>query len=110
MLSSVGDSRLPTGFREVQWLQGSGTQYCVTDIPVVYSATDFTSIKGNITILDRSTSKFEIATFWTTTSSGTAQTWRYGCSFSEVHEIDSNPYPYLFHVESHGSVQFSSVT
>ena len=81
MVSSSPQGRLPTGFREVQWLQGSGTQYCVTDIPVVYSASDFTSIKGNVTVLDSNTSKFEIGTYWTTTSPNT-QTWRYGCAFS----------------------------
>ena len=96
MVSASAKSRLPTGFREVQWLQGSGTQYCVTDIPVVYSATDFTSIKGNVTVLDSNTSKFEIGTYWSTTSPS-SQTWRYGCAFSYAQSLSSGTYaPTLF--------------
>lgn len=97
MASSSPQGRLPTGFREVEWLQGSGTQYCVTDIPVKYSASDYTAIKGNVIALDTQTSKFEIGTYWPSTSSGVATSYRYGCSFSYAQSLPSGTYaPTLF--------------
>ena len=77
MLSSAADSRLPTGFREVQWLQGTGTQYCVTDIYPIYDSNDYTSIKGDFTVLDRENSRFSIATYWVQSTNA----YRYGCTF-----------------------------
>lgn len=59
--------RLPTGFKEVQWLQGSGTQYCETDVYPVNNS-NFTGIKGNVTILDKVDGKFCIATLWSQSS------------------------------------------
>lgn len=80
MASSLSQhGRLPTGFREVQWLQSSGTQYCVTDIYPVYDANNCTVIRGDFTALHAQNSKFEIATAWT----GSGISWRYGCAFSQ---------------------------
>ena len=80
MASSLSQhGRLPTAFREVQWLQSSGTQYCVTDIYPVYDANNCTVIRGDFTALDSQNSKFEIAASWA--SSGSS--WRYGCAFSQ---------------------------
>lgn len=63
--SSSQHGRLPVGFREVEWLQGSGTQYCVTDIyPTSTNQNTYTSIRGDITVLNKTTSKFGIQTYW----------------------------------------------
>ena len=82
------ESRLPTGFREVQWLQGSGTQYCVTDIYPVYNANHYTSIKGDFTALNAQNSKFEIGALWVASGSS----WRYGCAFSYAQVVSQGNY------------------
>lgn len=88
MLSSSAQGRLPQEFREVQWLQGSGTQYCLTDIYPVYSSNDYTSIKGDFTVLDRENSRFSIATYWVQSSSAC----RYGCTFSYAYWSQTGTY------------------
>lgn len=85
MVSASAKSRLPTGFREVQWLQGSGTQYCVTDIYPVYDANNFTEIRGDFTALDAQNSRFEIGTDWYVSSYG----YRYSCTFSYTQSLPS---------------------
>lgn len=93
IISASAKSRLPTGFREVQWLQGSGTQYCITDIIPVYDSSTFTSIRGDFTALDAQNSKYEVGTFWTQSSSA----FRYGCAFSYGQSLPSVTYaPILF--------------
>lgn len=82
------ESRLPTGFREVQWLQGSGTQYCVTDIYPVYNANNYTAIRGDFTALDAQNSKFEIGSLWLASGSS----WRYGCAFSYAQAVSQGNY------------------
>lgn len=81
MLSSSSESRLPTGFREVQWLQGTGTQYCETGINPVNTNANFTSIKGDITLLDKANSAFCVGTYWTETSPSTIS-FNYSCEYA----------------------------
>lgn len=93
MVSASAKSRLPTGFREVQWLQGSGTQYCVTDIYPVYDANNYTAIRGDFTALDAQNSKFEIGALWLASGSS----YRYGCAFSYAQTVSQGTYaPTLF--------------
>ena len=88
MLSSMTDSRLPTGFREVAWLQGSGTQYCKTDICPVYDANNFTEIRGDFTALDAQNSIFEIGTNWTASGSS----YNYDCIFIYTNSLQTGTY------------------
>ena len=53
--SSQTPSRLPPEYQEVQWLRGSGTQYCQTSYTPVFNSNHFTSIKGDLTVLDSAT-------------------------------------------------------
>ena len=57
-------SRLPTGFREVEWLQGTGTQYCVTDVYPISDVSNYTCIKGDVTLLNKTDSRFKVSTLW----------------------------------------------
>ena len=59
--SSQSPSRIPTEYQEVQWLRGTGVQYCDTGYYPISSASNFTSIKGDVTVLDLSVSKLAIA-------------------------------------------------
>lgn len=88
MVSSSVHGRLPTGFREVEWLQGSGTQYCLTDINPVYSSSDYTSIKGDFTVLDKVNSRFSIADYWIQSTNA----HRYGCTFSYAYVSSAGTY------------------
>ena len=93
LASSLSESRLPHGLKEVQWLQGSGTQYCITDVIPVYDGSNFTSIRGDFTALDARNSKYEVGTYWSQSSS----TFRYGCAFSYGQSLPSGTYaPILF--------------
>lgn len=78
MIASQNSGRLPAGFREVEYLQGTGTQYCVTDVYPVYDANNYTAIKGDFTALNAQNSKFEIGALWLDSGSS----YRYGCAFS----------------------------
>lgn len=73
--------RLPTGFREVEWLQGSGTQYCQTDVQPIYTNTNYTSIKGDITLLDKAQGQFELSSIWWQNYSGASSEFRYGIRY-----------------------------
>ncbi len=86
--SASQHGRLPTGFKEVEWLQGTGTQYCLTDIYPVYSSNDYTSIKGDFTVLDPQNSKFSIATYWIQSTNA----YRYGCAFSYAYNSSASTY------------------
>lgn len=84
MLSSAAESRLPAGFREVQWLQGTGTQYCETDIYPIHLNNQYTCIKGNITILDKVNSKFFIGAQWYQNYSGVLTEFGFSCNFDNA--------------------------
>lgn len=102
MIPSSSQGRLPTGFKEVEWLQGTGTQYCVTDIyPVNDNSTNFIAVRGNVTVLDKQNSKFTLGTSWGQSSGGIAYTYRYQCKYAYVHQITSQSESYkgLFTIE-----------
>ena len=92
MISASPHGRLPTGFREVEWLQGSGTQYCETDILPVFSNSHFTSIKGDFTVLNKQNSRFKIGTNWYQTYSGVSSAFGFNNSFSYVHKLPQDTY------------------
>lgn len=60
--SSITPSILPKEYRQVQWLRGTGTQYCMTSYTpkVVQGNYRNSSITGDITVLNRSISKLAI--------------------------------------------------
>lgn len=89
MVSASAESRLPTGFREVQWLQGSGTQYCVTDIYPKYDASNFTAIRGDFTALDAQNSKFEIGAHWNQSTGSVSVSHNFAVSFGYMQSIPS---------------------
>lgn len=62
LISSATESRIPNEYREVQWLRGTGTQYCETNfVPKIYPNTNnYSGIKGDITILNLNNSKLSI--------------------------------------------------
>lgn len=66
MVASSPQGRLPSGYREVEWLQGSGTQYCVTSYnPVVGNSRNNSHIlKGNATFLNFTTAQFTLGSHW----------------------------------------------
>ena len=88
MASSSPQGRLPTGFREVQWLQGSNVQYSDTGIYPVSNVSNYTSIKGDVTILNKTTGAFDIKTTWM--EGGSLQT--YGCYFHQAQQLPSGTY------------------
>ena len=81
MASSSPQGRLPTGFREVQWLQGTGTQYCDTGVQPIYTNSDFTSIKGDITVLDKTQSQFWLNSKWWQIHSSVSSEFIYGIRY-----------------------------
>lgn len=102
MMPSSSQGRLPTGFKEVEWLQGTGTQYCVTDVyPINDNGTRFIGVKGNLTVLDKQNSSFTLGTFWTDASSGVSYSYRYDCKYAYVHQMtpQSDTYKALFTIE-----------
>lgn len=92
MMPSSSQGRLPTGFREVEWLQGSGTQYCETDVNPIYSSSNFTSIKGDIIMLDRQNSAFEIGSHWYQLWSGVQSEFEYSFDVAYVHQLPQDTY------------------
>ena len=79
MMPSSHQSRLPDEYQEVEWLRGTGTQYCTTDYPIVYNSANKTVIKGDITVLSLS-SKAAIGNRWS--ENGSAK--RYAISYGET--------------------------
>ena len=96
MVSSSPQGRLPTGFKEVEWLQGSGTQYCETDINPIYSNSSYTSIKGDLTVLNKTNSQFEITSRWSQQYSGVMSEFRYGFQYHYVQRLPQNVYEAQF--------------
>ena len=92
MVSASAKSRLPTGFREVQWLQGSGKQYCVTDIYPKYDASNFTAIRGDFTALDSQNSKFEIGSHWNQSTGSVSVSHNFAVNFGYVQSLPSGTY------------------
>ena len=82
-------SRLPTGFREVQWLQGSGTQYCVTDVYPKYDSSHFTAIRGDFTALDSQNSKFEIGAHWNQSTGSVSVSHNFAVNFGNMQSLPS---------------------
>lgn len=62
--SSTAHGRLPTGFKEVTWLEGSGTQYCVTTYCPQFNVSEKTVIKGDVTVTAQSVPYFDILATW----------------------------------------------
>lgn len=92
MVSSAIHGRLPTGFKEVEWLQGTGTQYCITDVYPVYDSSNFTAIRGDFTALTNQNSRFEISSYWMESTSH-----KFGVTFSYAQSLPSGSYaPTLF--------------
>ena len=62
LISKSYPSILPKEYRQVQWLRGTGTQYCeLSYAPVIYSGRYAnSSIRGSITVLNKNTSKLAI--------------------------------------------------
>lgn len=60
--SSQSESNVPKEYREVKWLRGTGTQYCVTSYAPKVMQSDFrnSSIRGSLTVLNRNTAKLAI--------------------------------------------------
>lgn len=56
--------RLPSGFREVEWLQGTGTQYCVTNYCPQFNVNEKTVIKGDVTVTNQGNPYFDILATW----------------------------------------------
>ena len=54
MIRSSGSGRLPSGYQEVEWLRGSGTQYCESAFHPFNNNDGFLSLKGDITVLSSS--------------------------------------------------------
>lgn len=82
MSSSSHHGGLPTGYIEVEWLQSSGTQYCDTGIQPIYTSTNFTSIKGDITVLDKIQSQFELSSRWYQNYSSVSSEFAYGIRYT----------------------------
>ena len=62
--SSSQGGRLPTGFQEVAWLEGNGTQYCVTNYCPQFNVNEKTVIKGDVTVTGQSVPYFDILATW----------------------------------------------
>lgn len=62
--SSQVEGRLGRDYQEVEWLRGTGTQYCETDINPKALTTNVTVIKGDVTLLTVEDSKFSIMGRW----------------------------------------------
>ena len=62
LITKSSPSILPREYREVQWLRGTGTQYCELSYnPVIYQGRYAnSSIRGSIVVLNRNTSKLAI--------------------------------------------------
>ena len=60
--SSQSESIVPREYREVKWLRGSGTQYCITSYTPHVMQGDYrnSSIRGSLTVLNRNTAKLAI--------------------------------------------------
>lgn len=63
MIRSSASGRLPAEYQEVQWLRGTGTQYCETAFSPYYTGDSFISMKGDITILNASSSSLRICAY-----------------------------------------------
>ena len=56
---------LPNGYDEVEWLRGSGTQYCETSYSAVFNSNFYQTIKGDIIVFnDNNNCSFAIADSW----------------------------------------------
>lgn len=74
--------RLGADYQEVQWLQGTGTQYCETDVyPKNDNGTNFIGIKGNLTVLDKQNSSFSIGATWSDRTTSNPRTMQYKCYY-----------------------------
>lgn len=60
MIRSSGSSRLPAEYQEVQWLRGTGTQYCETAFSPFYDGNTFIGISCDLTVLSFATSEVRI--------------------------------------------------
>ena len=88
MIASLNSGRLPTGFQEVEWLQGTGTQYCITDVYPVYDSSNFTAIRGDFTALTNQNSRFEISSQWLQSSNS----HKFGVTFTYAQSLPSGSY------------------
>lgn len=69
--ASTPSGRLPEEYQEVGWLKATGTQYCRTDYYPEYSSNKKILMKGDLTLLDESSTQAAIgANFYTTQTSG----------------------------------------
>ena len=64
-MSSLNKSKLPAEYQEVEWLKGSGTQFCVTDYYPQYNSQEKTVLIGDFTILSKTMGKFGVGCQWT---------------------------------------------
>lgn len=60
MMHSSHGSVLPDEYQEVQWLRGTGTQYCETDFSPFYDGNTFIGISCDLTVLSFVTSEVGI--------------------------------------------------
>lgn len=60
MIPSSSQGRLPAGFQEVAWLEGNGTQYCITNYCPQYNVNEKTVIKGDVTVTGQSVPYFSL--------------------------------------------------
>lgn len=114
-MASSSNGRLPIGFKEVEWLQGTGSQYCLTDIYPISDHSNYTCIKGDVVLLDKNNSRFQISTLWL--ESGSTQyyevnylqiaptgnsrifTFKYGAGYAYKLEVELNNY--VFPLDAH---------
>lgn len=62
--SPLPHGRLPARYREVEWLQGTGTQYCVTNYCPQFNVNEKTVIKGDVTVINQGNPFFDIMATW----------------------------------------------
>jgi len=60
MIHSSHGSVLPDEYQEVQWLRGTGTQYCETAFSPYYDSNTFIGISCDLTVLNFTTSEVRI--------------------------------------------------
>ena len=66
MFTLKKQSIIPDDYQEVEWLMGTGTQYCETSYSPVISPSGYTEIKGDFTIVNSNSSLFIGSNFYAT--------------------------------------------
>lgn len=54
--ASQGESRLPEEYQEVEWLRGTGTQWCTVPYKLGFNSSHFYGLRGSVELLNDETS------------------------------------------------------